>query len=181
MYFLSNVGLQNLEILFYIPSPGFQFWKTLETIHISKDCYYYSVMKFVLFCPIDFRCLELWLHALKLRQKNYVSVVKDLLRFAQVFSQMLTVGIRVDHTHVIEVLVAAVLELNRNSNRHSWPGPKDDPESVKVSAQPLSNYDTITEMFSTQASPLPLKSFTAIFNFIVVCKCLNYSGMIAVI
>jgi Fem-1 family protein b len=30
------------------------------------------------------RCIELWLHALHLRQLNKVSVVKDLLRFAQV-------------------------------------------------------------------------------------------------
>lgn len=30
------------------------------------------------------RCIELWLHALNLRQLNHVSVVKDLLRFAQV-------------------------------------------------------------------------------------------------
>ncbi|CAH2020672.1 unnamed protein product [Acanthoscelides obtectus] len=50
------------------------------------------------------RCLELWLHALKLRQKNYVSVSKDLLRFAQVFSQMLHIGTKVSHSHVIEVL-----------------------------------------------------------------------------
>lgn len=30
------------------------------------------------------RCIDLWLHALQLRQKNNISVVKDLLRFAQV-------------------------------------------------------------------------------------------------
>jgi Fem-1 homolog b len=32
------------------------------------------------------RCIDLWLHALKLRQNNKVSVVKDLLRFAQVLT-----------------------------------------------------------------------------------------------
>ena len=30
------------------------------------------------------RCLQLWLHALKLKQANKVSLSKDLLRFAQV-------------------------------------------------------------------------------------------------
>lgn len=30
------------------------------------------------------RCIDLWLHALHLRQQNNTSVVKDLLRFAQV-------------------------------------------------------------------------------------------------
>lgn len=34
------------------------------------------------------RCESLWLHALQLRQLNNVSVHKDLLRFAQVYSQM---------------------------------------------------------------------------------------------
>ncbi|KAJ8958631.1 hypothetical protein NQ318_016356 [Aromia moschata] len=76
------------------------------------------------------RCLELWLHALKLRQKNYVSVVKDLLRFAQVFSQMLHVGVKVSYNHVIEVLSAAILELERNKKKLAKPGPKDDPETV---------------------------------------------------
>ncbi|KAG5876989.1 hypothetical protein JTB14_008132 [Gonioctena quinquepunctata] len=76
------------------------------------------------------RCLELWLHALKLRQKNYVSVVKDLLRFAQVFSQMLHVGVKVTHSHVFEVLSAAIIELERNKDKMFRPGPKDDPENV---------------------------------------------------
>lgn len=78
------------------------------------------------------RCLELWLHALKLRQKNYVSVVKDLLRFAQVFSQMLHVGVKVSYSHVVEVLSAAISELERNKEKLVRPGPKDDPETVLV-------------------------------------------------
>ncbi|VEN59219.1 unnamed protein product [Callosobruchus maculatus] len=78
------------------------------------------------------RCLELWLHALKLRQKNYVSVAKDLLRFAQVFSQMLHVGTKVSHNHVIEVLAGAILELERNKAKLTKPGPKDEPQSAMV-------------------------------------------------
>lgn len=34
------------------------------------------------------RCIALWLHALRLRQRIFLSVAKDLLRFAQVFSQV---------------------------------------------------------------------------------------------
>ncbi|XP_023012558.1 protein fem-1 homolog B isoform X2 [Leptinotarsa decemlineata] len=78
------------------------------------------------------RCLELWLHALKLRQRNYVSVVKDLLRFAQVFSQMLHVGVKVSYNHVFEVLSAAIVELERNKMKMVRPGPKDDPDTVMV-------------------------------------------------
>ncbi|RZC32328.1 Ankyrin repeat domain containing protein [Asbolus verrucosus] len=76
------------------------------------------------------RCLELWLHALKLRQKNHISVVKDLLRFAQVFSQMLHVNVAVIYDHVIQVLSAAITELERNKQKLSKPGPKDDPDTV---------------------------------------------------
>nr|CAI5816886.1 unnamed protein product [Callosobruchus analis] len=76
------------------------------------------------------RCVELWLHALKLRQKNYVSVAKDLLRFAQVFSQMLHVGTKVSHNHVIEVLAGAIMELARNKTKLTKPGPKEDPQSA---------------------------------------------------
>nr|CAI5816887.1 unnamed protein product [Callosobruchus analis] len=78
------------------------------------------------------RCVELWLHALKLRQKNYVSVAKDLLRFAQVFSQMLHVGTKVSHNHVIEVLAGAIMELARNKTKLTKPGPKEDPQSAMV-------------------------------------------------
>ncbi|KAK9883902.1 hypothetical protein WA026_004844 [Henosepilachna vigintioctopunctata] len=72
------------------------------------------------------RCLDLWMHALQLRQKTYVSVMKDLLRFAQVFSQMLHVGVKVNYDHVVQVLSAAILELKRNKKKLKHPGPKDD-------------------------------------------------------
>lgn len=78
------------------------------------------------------RCLDLWLHALRLRQKNYISVVKDLLRFAQVFSQMLHVGLILEQHYVIEVLAAAITELERNKRKIDKPGPKLDPESIMV-------------------------------------------------
>ncbi|XP_067002835.1 protein fem-1 homolog B isoform X2 [Anabrus simplex] len=76
------------------------------------------------------RCIELWLHALHLRQQNKVSVVKDLLRFAQVFSQMIHVGVDLTFSHVEEVLAACVLELERNKDKLANPGPKDDVEQV---------------------------------------------------
>lgn len=34
------------------------------------------------------RCICLWFHALRLRQRMHLAVAKDLLRFAQVFSQV---------------------------------------------------------------------------------------------
>ncbi|KAF2904721.1 hypothetical protein ILUMI_01458 [Ignelater luminosus] len=76
------------------------------------------------------RCIELWLHALELRQLNNVSVVKDLLRFAQVFSQMLHVGVELAYNHVVMVLQAAIVELERNKSKIANPGPKDDPETI---------------------------------------------------
>lgn len=72
------------------------------------------------------------MHALYLKQKNYVSVPKDLLRFAQVFSQMLHVGLNVNHNIVVKILSSAITELERNKEKTINPGPKDDPDSVLV-------------------------------------------------
>lgn len=65
-------------------------------------------------CALFNRCIALWMHALKLRQSNYMAVVKDLLRFAQVFSQMMHIGVELPFECVKEVLEHAVLELHRN-------------------------------------------------------------------
>ncbi|RWS08324.1 Protein fem-1-like protein [Dinothrombium tinctorium] len=61
------------------------------------------------------RCLYLWLHALKLRNMICISIRKDLLRFAQVFSQMFHVGVEVPFNVLFEVLEIAVQELRKNN------------------------------------------------------------------
>nr|XP_018898365.1 PREDICTED: protein fem-1 homolog B-like isoform X2 [Bemisia tabaci] len=63
------------------------------------------------------RCIDLWLHALHLSQSNRVCVSKDLLRFAQIFSQMIYLDEYLKFSHVEEVLAAAVLEFERNKER----------------------------------------------------------------
>ncbi|CAC5398415.1 FEM1B [Mytilus coruscus] len=63
------------------------------------------------------RCIELWFHALKLRQKNKSSVSKDLLRFAQVFSQMIHVGEKLAIAIVAQVFEKAVDELVFDSEK----------------------------------------------------------------
>jgi len=77
------------------------------------------------------RCNQLWLHALRLRQATNLPVTKDLLRFAQVFSQMIKVGLEVDTLTVKEVLNATVIEIDRNQRKISNPGIKDDPELLQ--------------------------------------------------
>ncbi|XP_012534540.1 protein fem-1 homolog B [Monomorium pharaonis] len=72
------------------------------------------------------RCIELWLHALKLRQLNDISIVTDLLRFAQVFSQIIHMGVDLDISQVINVLEASVTELNKNKAKIQNPDSKDD-------------------------------------------------------
>ncbi|XP_011697232.1 PREDICTED: protein fem-1 homolog B isoform X2 [Wasmannia auropunctata] len=72
------------------------------------------------------RCIDLWLHALKLRQLNDISIVTDLLRFAQVFSQMIHVGVDLDISQVLNVLETSVTELNRNKAKIQNPDSKDD-------------------------------------------------------
>lgn len=63
------------------------------------------------------RCIALWMHALKLRQRNNRSVCKDLLRFSQVFSQMVHVGASLAFGHVQQVLQHCVIELQHDVDR----------------------------------------------------------------
>ncbi|KAJ2948672.1 hypothetical protein O0L34_g7928 [Tuta absoluta] len=72
------------------------------------------------------RCLALWRHALELRLHNKVSVVKDLLRFAQVFSQMIHIGIELPLQQVCYVLEACAQELTRLEK----PQTSHDPDSL---------------------------------------------------
>ncbi|KAL0870072.1 hypothetical protein ABMA27_006233 [Loxostege sticticalis] len=76
------------------------------------------------------RCLALWRHALLLRQHNSVSVVKDLLRFAQVFSQMIHIGIELPLAQVCYVLEACAEELRRGTARLEKPQLNHDPEAL---------------------------------------------------
>lgn len=76
------------------------------------------------------RCEILWLHALKLRQENKLSVQRDLLRFAQVFSQMLHVGLALRFDNVLTVLESCILEIETNKEKMVTPGPKDDVQVI---------------------------------------------------
>jgi Fem-1 family protein b len=60
------------------------------------------------------RCLQLWLHALRLRTLNCVSIKKDLLRFAQVFSQIINIGQELPFDTLTEVIMTVINELKRN-------------------------------------------------------------------
>ncbi|XP_003697660.1 protein fem-1 homolog B [Apis florea] len=74
------------------------------------------------------KCIDLWLHALYLKQLNNMSVIKDLLRFAQVFSQMIDIEVYLDLSHVLNVLEACVTELTRNKAKVNNPGSEEDIE-----------------------------------------------------
>jgi Fem-1 homolog b len=97
------------------------------------------------------RCEALWIHALELRQGNNISVQRDLLRFAQLFSQMIhidTVDLRVEN--VLSVIESTAEELKRNQNRLINPGPKDD-------------YDLVMEEYETNI-------FTALYLLCIMTK-----------
>ena len=75
------------------------------------------------------RCITLWIRALDLRQENDRTISKDLLRFAQVFSQMIHVGVCVDF-HVGEyVFECALKELHSNQERLAKAPTKEELES----------------------------------------------------
>ncbi|XP_041362073.1 protein fem-1 homolog B-like [Gigantopelta aegis] len=63
------------------------------------------------------RCISLWMHAMKLRQRNNRTISKDLLRFSQVFSQMVHLGVKLQFLHVENVFEHAVVELERDRER----------------------------------------------------------------
>ncbi|XP_029288939.1 protein fem-1 homolog B [Cottoperca gobio] len=63
------------------------------------------------------QCIKLWLHALRLRQKGNRNTHKDLLRFAQVFSQMVHLKEQVLASAVEQVLSCSVLEIQRSMAR----------------------------------------------------------------
>ena len=64
------------------------------------------------------RCTALWMRALELRQRNGRSIGKDLLRFAQVFSQMLHIGVGITFDLPKKVFEHNTIEL-RNDLRKS--------------------------------------------------------------
>lgn len=63
------------------------------------------------------QCIKLWLHALRLRQKGNRNTHKDLLRFAQVFSQMVHLKEQVLASAVEQVLNCSVVEIQRSMAR----------------------------------------------------------------
>ncbi|XP_058120385.1 protein fem-1 homolog B [Anopheles ziemanni] len=76
------------------------------------------------------RCESLWLHALRLRQQNGLSVQRDLLRFVQLFSQEFSINEPMHFEGVLAVLGACVDELRYNQQKLAQPGPRDDTEAI---------------------------------------------------
>ncbi|XP_078539188.1 protein fem-1 homolog B [Lissotriton helveticus] len=70
-------------------------------------------------------CIKLWLHALHLRQKGNRNTHKDLLRFAQVFSQMIHLNEPVKAKDIESVLRCSVLEIERGMARIKNPQDTD--------------------------------------------------------
>nr|XP_032809291.1 protein fem-1 homolog B [Petromyzon marinus] len=60
------------------------------------------------------RCIQLWLRALELRQRNNRCTQKDLLRFAQVFSQMIHLNEPVPPEALERVLESCIAEVKRS-------------------------------------------------------------------
>lgn len=80
------------------------------------------------------QCQILWNYAMDLRIMNNISVDRDLLRFAQLFSQILRMeDVLLDLSKVLSVLVKCQQEIERNKYKISNPGPKDIPQMISVS------------------------------------------------
>ena len=60
------------------------------------------------------RCTALWLRALHLHQRNNRNIAKDLMRFSQVFSQMIHVGVQVKLKLALLIFEHMLIELGRD-------------------------------------------------------------------
>ncbi|XP_020779585.1 protein fem-1 homolog B [Boleophthalmus pectinirostris] len=80
-------------------------------------------------------CIKLWLHALRLRQRGNRNTHKDLLRFAQVFSQMVHLREPLNAVSVEQVMSCSVLEIQRSVSRV-------DSASEAELPQALDNYES---------------------------------------
>lgn len=72
------------------------------------------------------RCEDLWMHALMLRKNLNISIQRDLLRFAQVFSQMILLKEKLRFHNIVSVLDACITEIETNVYKILNPNPKDD-------------------------------------------------------
>jgi len=83
------------------------------------------------------KCVALWMHALDIKQKNLKNtpVAKDVLRFAQVFSQMFLLGMRIKFNDFLHVLNATANEMAENVKLLEKTGIEsdfrgDDPDTI---------------------------------------------------
>jgi hypothetical protein len=144
--YLRNIIILRIYIIGYILKYGNKYviiftFKSLKSTFYLLGCHNPELPHPIVFRGAIFadnarfdRCIDLWLHALKLRQLNNTSIVTDLLRFAQVFSQMIHVGVDLDFSQVLNVLEASVIELSRNKIKIQNPDPKDDIDQYIVSS-----------------------------------------------
>ena len=63
------------------------------------------------------KCIDLWMRALNLRIKCERTITKDLLRFAQVFSQMIHIGIEVKFDVLAKIVEHLISEIKFNKQK----------------------------------------------------------------
>ncbi|XP_070541710.1 protein fem-1 homolog B-like [Ptychodera flava] len=88
------------------------------------------------------KCVALWTRALKLRQANKRSVQKDLLRFAQVFSQMVHIGERVPFADMYEIIQCAVTEIQYCQERIRLKCDEERDQDLYDSTNQISVYES---------------------------------------
>ncbi|KAL5289064.1 FEM1B family protein [Megaselia abdita] len=76
------------------------------------------------------RCECLWIRALYLRQSNKIPIHRDLLRFAQLYSQMYIQKHTLRIENMLLVLQFGLMSYEWNTVRIANPGPKDDPVQI---------------------------------------------------
>ncbi|XP_055839238.1 protein fem-1 homolog B [Episyrphus balteatus] len=103
-------------------------------------------------------CCNLWNYAIDLRMATDLSVERDLLRFAQLFSQMVRLEQNLDICVAISVLSKCQQEIANNQRKMANPGPKDSVPRI------LDEYDSniITALYLIKIITILLNNKTRV-------------------
>ncbi|GFS03468.1 protein fem-1 homolog B-like [Elysia marginata] len=121
------------------------------------------------------RCIALWMHAMILRQENKRSIHKDLLRFSQVFSQMVTISVDLDYKDVERVIQHGLLELQISLGSDQSGSCENKPNSSELyQANILSMIYLITIALSVVRNAVETEAlYRLVYQFLKIKPCLK--------
>ncbi|XP_055374246.1 protein fem-1 homolog B [Condylostylus longicornis] len=124
------------------------------------------------------KCEKLWFYALQLRKDNKISIERDLLRFAQLYSQILHLGLQFNFTHILDLIEANIDELEQNRIRILNPDPKYDPAMLAEEYEQniitaLYLLTIVAKTLRRKTSTLSVEDLNKLYNLILKINKIN--------